>query len=82
MIMGEEVLLGTLITMVRTVFEKNDLKGYLSNSQILKLLMLFLGPETSPWIQILLEALIFDTQHDALKVIRKFENFGKSRNNI
>ena len=82
MILGEEVLLGTLITMVPTVFEKNDFKGYLSHSQISKYFMLFLDSETSPWTQFLWKGLIFDTQHDALKVLRKFENFGKSRNNI
>ena len=82
MIMGEEVLLGTFIRMVRTVFEKNDFKGYLSHSQIQKCFMLFLESETSPWTQILREAIIFDTQHDDLRVLRKFKNFGKSRNNI
>ena len=82
MILGEEVLLGTLITMVQTVLEKNDFKGYLSHSQISKLFLLFLESETSPWTQIVWEAIMFDTQHDALKVLQKFENFGKSRNNI
>ena len=82
MILGEEVLLGTLITMVQTVLEKNDFKGYLSHSQILKLFVLFLESETSPWTQILGEAIIFDNKHVDLKVFRKFENFGKSRNNI
>ena len=82
MILGEEVLLGTLITMVPTVFEKNDFKGYLSHSQISKYFMLFLDSETSPWTQTLWEGFIYATQRDALKVLRKFENFGKSRNNI
>ena len=82
MILGEEVLLGTLITMVPTVFEKNDFKGYLSHSQISKYFMLFLDSETSSWTHILSEAIIFDPEHDDLKVLQKFENFGKSRNNI
>ena len=33
MILGEEVLLGTLITMAPTVFEKIHFKGYFSHSQ-------------------------------------------------
>ena len=82
MILGEEVLLGTLITMALTVFEKNDFKGYLSHSQISKYFMLFLDSETSPWTQTLWEGFIYATQRDALKVLRKFENFGKSRNDI
>ena len=53
MTLGEEVLFGTLIKMVPTVFEKNDFKGYLSHSQISKCLRLFLDSETSPWTQIL-----------------------------
>ena len=82
MIMGEEMLNETLITMVPTVFEKNNFKGYLSHSQILILFLLFLELKTSPWTQILWEAIIFDTQHDALKVLLKLKNFGKSRNYI
>ena len=81
-ILGEEVLPETLNTMVPTVFEKNDLNRYLSHSQISKCLMLFLDSEMSPWTQILWEAIIFDSQQDALKVLRKFEHFGKSRNII
>ena len=80
--MGEEMLNETLITMVPTVFEKNNFKGYLSHSQILILFLLFLELKTSPWTQILWEAIIFDTQHDALKVLLKLKNFGKSRNYI
>ena len=82
MILGEDLLLGTLITMAPTVFEKNDFKGYLSQSQIQNCFALFLESETSPWAQILRKAFIFDTRHDDLKVLSKFENFGKSRNNI
>ena len=81
-ILGEEVLLGTLNTMVPTVSVKNDFNRYLSHSQISKCLILFLDSETSPWTQILWEAIIFDSKQDVLKVLRKFENFGKSRNNI
>ena len=82
MILGEDLLLGTLITMVPTVFENNDFKGYLSQSQIQKLFMLFLESETSSWTQILKGTFIFDTRHDDLKDLPKFKNFGKSRNNI
>ena len=60
MILGEEVLIGTLITMVPTVFEKNDFKGYLSHSQILKCFMIFLDSETSTWTKILWDGIIFE----------------------
>ena len=59
MILGEEMLLGTLITMAPTVFEKNDFKEYLSHSQIQICFALFLESETSPWTQILPKVFIF-----------------------
>ena len=61
MILGEEVLLGTLITMAPTVFEKIHFKGYFSHSQTSNFFMLFLDSVTWPWTQILREAIIFDT---------------------
>ena len=82
MILGEDLLLGTLITMAPTVFEKNDFKGYFSQSQIQICFALFLESEMRLWAQIFRKAFIFDTRHDDLKVLPKFENFGKSRNNL
>ena len=42
--------------------------------------MRFFGSGTSPWIQISYEGIIFDAEHDDLKIFWIFENFGKSRN--
>ena len=53
MILGEDLLHGMVITILRTVFGKIDFKGYLSQSQTPEFLMLFLNSVTWPWTKIL-----------------------------
>ena len=82
MTLGEVLLRLTLITMVPAVFEKNNFKGYLSQSQTWKCLMRFYGSGTGPWARISWEGTIFDTEHDYRKIFPIFKNFGKSRNKV
>ena len=82
MALGEVLLRSTLITMVPSVFQKTNFKGYFSQSQTSQCLMRFLGSGKAPWAQILWEGTIFDAKHDDLKIFPIFENFGKSRNKV
>ena len=82
MTLGEVLLRSTLITMVPSVFQKTNFKGYFSHSQTSKCQMRFFGSGTDPWAQISLKGTIFDVEHDDLKIFPIFENFGKSRNKV
>jgi len=82
MALGEVLLRQTLITMVPNVFQKNNFKGYLSQSQTSKCLMRFFGSGTGPWAKISWKGTVFDAEHDDRKIFPIFGNFGKSRNKI
>ena len=57
-------------------------KGYLSQSKVLRCSMSFLGSRTCSWTQISSEGIIWDNKHEEPKVFWIFENFGKFRNKI
>ena len=82
MTLGEVLLRSTLITMIPSVFQKTNFKGYFSQSQTSKCLMRFFGSGPGPWTQTSCEGTIFYAEHDDLKIFRIFENFGKSRNKV
>ena len=82
MALGEVLLRKTLITMVPSVFQKNNFKGYFSQSQTSKCLIRFFGSGKGSWAQISWEGTIFDAEHDDRKICPIFENFGKSRNKV
>ena len=82
MTFGVVLLRLTLIAMVPAVFEKNNFKGYFSQSQTWNFLMRFFGSGTGPWAQILWEGTIFDAKHDDRKIFPIFDNFGKSWNKL
>ena len=82
MTLGEVLLRSTLITMAPSVFQKTNFKGYFSHSQTSKCLMRFFGSGMGPWAQISWEGTILDVEHDDLKMLPIFENFGKSRNKV
>ena len=82
MTLGEVLLRLSLNAMVPAVFEKNNFKGYFSQSQTWNCLMRFFGSGTGPWTQISWEGTIFDAKHDDRKIFPIFENFGKSRNKL
>ena len=76
MTLGEVLLRLTLITMVPAVFEKNNFKEYLSQSQTSNCLIRFYGSGTGPWARISWKGTIFDAEHDYQKLSPTFKNFG------
>ena len=80
--LGQDVLLSTLITMIKIFLENNNFKGCLSQSKVSRCSTPFLGSRTCPWTQISPEGIILDNKHDEPKVFWIFGTFGKFRNKI
>ena len=79
----------TLITIIEILiskfFEIDHFKGCLSQSQVRRCSMRFLGSRKCPWTQNSYEGMIFYNEHDDLKLFwipYVFKIFGKSRSKI